>query len=228
VPWLSQVGGVPHRPQLTAAARDGPLDRARGGHETEGSGLQTSCWTDPVLGGNVENSQTLTYRTAGTSLKATPFSLRRRRASIAAALLLTALLCSGCSRSTALRFSGDSSRRPDGFVVLLGPVAGTGPRNFVIAAPRALSVTMTCVGERIAWLRTAPELLGMGVECANGGASGSDRINVPARLAGRIVHIDVAANAGTHWLLRVDGSSTRQSGGSSLIKRQAGCLSHAL
>jgi len=97
-----------------------------------------------------------------------------------------------------------------GFSVLLGPVTGTGSRNFVITAPRAVFATMNCAGQRIAWLRTTPNIVGMGVECANGGAVGSDWLNVPAKDVGRILHLRIAAPAGTRWLLRVDGSSTRQ------------------
>jgi hypothetical protein len=131
----------------------------------------------------------------------------KRRSGIATVLLLTAMLASGCS--SALNFSGSGSQPMDGFSVLLGPVAGTGPRNFVIAAPRAVSATMMCAGQRIAWLRTTPNIVGMGVACANGGAGGNDWLNVPSRDVGRIVHVHIAAPAGTRWLLRVDGSSTK-------------------
>lgn len=131
--------------------------------------------------------------------------LRRSRAGIAIVLLLTLVFTAACA--TTLKLPDYVSRPKDGFAVLVGPVSGTGPRSFVIAAPKALSVTLTCAGHRIAWLRTVPDVVGMGVQCASGGATGSDWVNMPAKDVGRIVHVRITAAAGTRWLLRVDGSS---------------------
>jgi hypothetical protein len=125
----------------------------------------------------------------------------------AAAVGAFAIVCCGCSSPARSPTFDPMPVDQNNLSAVFGPVTGTGPRTFTVAASRSMSLTVGCIGKGslvVLGPLSAGEVLCSSASLGRGAFAGYYWSHLRAR-PGEHLRLRIVTNPKTIWDIRVDG-----------------------